>query len=597
MLGIANSDGEFLELPPGTKMELEQASPFLQFDGQLIGDFSTPLEVRLSPKNQKWLHWAGIMQTRIQNTGIDCSVYDNNLQHSIGKIKIESPTHNLQNANRASVSLFYLSGVASFFQDIKELKMRDVDFDGIRSYGWDGYNRSGAGFWAHIHQVLDAAPTSYDYAFYPVINKAWAGDDGQKNEVMNNVAYSGGQVNFQKLSTDGLELNAVVPFPYLKYVLEKIMQQVGWKIQGTILQDPDFVKCTLVNFQAIDYGFMSVKDAAKAIILGPTVEPGEHPSQVEFNLAQHMPDMSVAEFMLALKNRFGWWYDFDRRTKTITIQELQNVVGSRVKDYTLKAATIIPKKVAQSSKIYALKNEFYGEYANGQPSLESVKYMGEVQQLHHLPAPSKTQYAHTYLVLAENNYYICRETPGTDDDIYSYQFYAYNVYDVKPAGATDEITTKATCIGVEKYSTYLDLVPRMDLSGNWNEKTTSTATWGIHLLMFHGLKANKAGQPVPYACSHVYDSQGNLVSNWALAYQCKRFDGIEVGLYERAWKTILTSLQNAETFELSLYLSKAEMLDLKFSDTLIINGVKMYISKTRPMIPHDGTLVVECIRI
>ena len=599
MLGIAIKN-EFLDLPPGTRLESEKINGFLEFNSQLSGEYSMPLECRLTATNMRLLEFAGLIQTKVNNKGIDCAVYDAHNQVSVGKLKIESPKHNLNSANRGTISLYYLTGSAGFFQDIKDVKMYSADFGGARSFAWDNYAMAGPGFWSHIHAVINGDVNAFDYAFYPVVNKAWTENVGGTqitNEVMNNMVYSGGQVQFVKKATDNIELNVIVPFPYLHYVMKQVVAHVGWTIAGGILDDPDFKSITMINMQAIDWGFMSPQQAAHEIIFGPSATPGTHAATIQFDLADHMPDMSISEFLLAVKNRFGWWYSFDNQTKTITIHELQNVVASTIKDLTRYASPLIPKKVAQTAKIYSLKNEFVGEYAGGKPELKNVKYQGPVDLIADLPAPSLALADHTYLVRAENNFYICRPVPGATDDTYSWQFYAYNVYDVEPDGATESVTTKATCLGSEKYSAYLDLVPRIDMAGNWNRYSYNGTTWGIHLMMYKGKKNNKAAQPVPFATSGIYDSNGNVVANWSLAFECQLFDGTQVGLYHEKWEKMLQAISNPETFEFSLALPLAEYEQLKFSDTIIIDGVKMYLTKTKPVIPYNDELMVEAIRI
>src|SRR5690606_1113547 len=115
---------------------------------------------------------------------------------------------------------------------------------------------SGSGFWGHITTVVNAAPGSYDYAFYPIHNDDWKGRF-TTSPVMNRVFYESGIVKFSQYSHDGTPLfkdaYVIVPFPYLKYVLTKAVEFAGWTISGDPLDDDDFKKITLINFQAINW--------------------------------------------------------------------------------------------------------------------------------------------------------------------------------------------------------------------------------------------------------------------------------------------------------------------------------------------------------
>src|SRR5690348_5176953 len=109
MLGL-EINGEFLDLDPDTTLELEQENPFLQFGDDVLGEYSFPFEVRSTEKNLRLLNYAGFLQKRIDNTGVDAKAYDGTIQHSIGKIKIEKPSVNVNHNHDGKMSCYYLPG-------------------------------------------------------------------------------------------------------------------------------------------------------------------------------------------------------------------------------------------------------------------------------------------------------------------------------------------------------------------------------------------------------------------------------------------------------------------------------------------------------
>lgn len=587
MLGIAINN-EFLTLDPDTALEMERSNPFIQFGDEIQGDYSLPFNVKNTPVNLRLLQYAGLIQSRMDNTGIDAKAYDSGLQHSIGKIKIEKPQHHLMNSKDGSISCYYLTGFSSFYQDIKNVKLRSINVGGDRTFAWDSpeiytYLRNGNGFWGHIHKVIDASPGSYDYAFYPVINREWAGQY-VKSDVLNLMEYSSGQINFSSLTTDKRWANAIVPFPYLQYVLKQAVAHIGWRIEGDIFQDADFKKVTLLNFRAIDWGFYNPFATTRSALARTTIT---------FNLQDHLPDMTIAAFLLAIKNRFGFWYDFDRHSKVIRIKTLPDVALGTVKNMSTYASPIVLKTVNEEKKTYALRNEFIGNYSN--PNLKAVTYKGELSFISNLPAAADTLYGNCYLIISENNYYICRQ--NEDSQAWEWQLFAYNVSDYEPENANEDITTKATAVGSEKYDNYLDLVPRFDLNGEWVGQTDEQVSWNVHLLFYHGIRNNKSNQPYPFASSGIYDSKGQPVANWSLAFVCKKFDGTDVGLYALNWKKLLDTLNSNETFEVTLNLPLTEYLQLQFDDIISINNVRMYITKIKSKIPYTGSVTLECSRI
>jgi hypothetical protein len=593
---LAISIGEdYLDLQPGTTLEMEINNPYLQFSEALLGETSLPIPYKQTPGNLRKLEHAGLIQAKIDNKGIDAIAWDGDEQYSIGKLKHEKFNHNLNRIKDGSGSLIFQTGFSAFYQDIKDKRLRDVVVGGDRAFAFTDFARTGSnGFWQHLHAVIDAGAgygnSGYDYAFYPVINKEWyTGTDSLAVDVMNLMEYSGGSVNFKKTNDGHTRHNVIVPFPYLKYVLIQAAAAAGYQVEGDILNDADFNKITLVNFRAIDWHYN--RSPAKMIV---TLDAYPY-ANVSFNLQNHLPDISLSQFFLWLTNRFGWWYDFDRRNKIIRIKSLGDTALGAVKDMTKFASPLIPKKITQQKKAYSLRNNFITGFSDGPLSIAGTKYQGTVNLYSNLPAAAEALSSHSYLVIAENNYYICRSQEGAD--VWEWQLYAPNIYDKEQQGDSEDIVSGATTVGLEKYSAYLDFTPRIDSAGIWTGLSDTETEWGLHMLMYVGKRNNKAGNPVPLAINGIYDSAGVQVTEWSLCFECKKFDGSDVGLYERAWKKFITTLNANENFEVTLHLPRHEYMQLSFNDQLTIDGVRMYIKTIKPIVPYPGKIIAECSRI
>jgi hypothetical protein len=584
MLGIKIGT-EFLDLPPGLTIEQEEPNPFLQFDQEITGGYSLPFEVKSSPKNLRLLQYAGLHQKRIDNAGIDAQIFENGIQTNIGKIKIEKPTNNLNRVQDGTISCYLLTGSASFYQDVKNKNLRDIDTGGDRSFPWTDYT---SGFWQHVNDVLRGDPGSYDYAFYPVKNIGWLVDGTDSILIMNNTVLDSGipgilDQNFETKSG----INHIVPFPYLKFIMIKAAAAAGYVIEGDIFDDVDFKKITMINFHAIDWCTYK-----RASVGHYTYTPHD---TITFNISDCLPDMGIGEFFIALKNRFAWWYEFDTKGKRMTIQKLSDAAISTAKDYTQYASPVVVKTVAQDKKIYALRNQFATDLGDGAPDLKTVDYQGHLDAYTDLPAAAEGIFGRTYLVVEDNSFYICLQ--NDDTGVFEWQLYAYNIYDYAPDNSTEDITTAATTVGMEKNDDYLDYIPRIDAQGEWFGREDNDTTWGIHLCFFHGQRNNDSGDPYPYASPHIYDSTGAQVSEWGLPFECFKTDGTDVGLYTRNWKDILDLLNSDETLEMTLYLPYHEYLKLKFSNRIIIAGVLMFVSNKKSRKPYDGSVVLECVRI
>jgi hypothetical protein len=592
MLGI-KINGEFLDLLPDTQLEMEQNNPFLQFDDTVLGEYSLPIEIPTTAKNIRLTNYASLLQQKVDVKGIDAEVYINGFQHSVGKLKIEKPTINLNNAKLGTISAYYLTGISSFYQDVKDKKLVTINVGGDRIFAWDSASGfdfliDGNGFWGHIHKVIDAPVNTYDYAFYPVINKGFENAAGNPS-LLNYLLYNpgDGRVKFVHLTNDFNAINLVVPFPYLHYVLKKAVEYVGWRIEGDILNDPDFQKSTIYNTTAITWGGYS---GIPRVVFGLP--------QVKFNLQNHLPDVSIAGFLIALRNRFGWEFDFDRVMKTIRIKPLQGVAISGEKDMSGFSSPVIVKTVSADGKIYALKNNYTTDYQGGSVDLKKLNLQVDVQHFADLPPAIQANFGHVHLVISENNYYILR-TDETDG-IIKWMLLTYNVFDVLPDGYNQEITTDCVTMGMEQFTdnlNYEDFLPRMDAIGGFEGSGDEVPLSNIVLLFYHGKRPNKLGQPIPYASSHIYDSAGNQVANWSLSFKCKKYDGTEVGLYDLNWKKFLDTISAHETFEVTLNLPLVDFMQLHFSDIISINNVRMYVLKIKSFLPYKGQLQLECSRV
>lgn len=588
---------EYIDLSQDATLDMEQQNPFLQFNDEILGSYSLPFEILATSKNLRLTNYAGVVEKRVDNTGIDAIVSDNGMPHSRGKVKIEKSMINLNKTREGRISCYYLTGASGFWQDIRNKKLRDIDVGGDRSFIWDDYNHDGAGFWAHVLNVANGLAghgiSGYDYAFFPVINNDWYPSIPAHDFplVMNQFIYEDGKAGLIELPTPVIaQLTILVPFPYLVYVLKKAVEFTGWRIVGDILDDEDFKKITMLNFHAIDW--------ATPVWIYTWVK--KRAGNVTFNLKDNLPDIDISTFLIALKNRFGWWYDFDKASKIITIRHLKAQADNPAKDFTVFSSPLVTKTINQETKIYALTNDFATNLADGAPNYAQVKRGGDVNTVADLPVPTDAMYGQIWLVISENNFYICQIS---EDDPYplEWAFYTYNIYNVEPEGFTDEVKTKATTVGMEAVARtyyYFDFIPRIDNLGEWfGSPYEEETSWGIHLCFFHGLQPNKEGELYPYGSSHVYNSVGDQVGNWSLAFECKLLDGTDVGLYQREWKAFLDLLKSNEVIELILNLPFADYLNLSFLDQIVVRNTRMFIQTMKNTIPYNGSIKLECTRI
>ncbi len=582
MLGI-KIGGEHLDLVPGTTVSLERESPMLQFNQEIKGGYSLPLEIKNNDNNARILNWSASFQKKLNSIGRDCDILDNGFPLAIGKLKTERVAFNLNRSSANSISAYIVTEAADFYQDAKDKKLREINVGGDRSFDWDGLSTAGAGFWAHIHAVANAAVNAYDYAFYPVINEGWE-SRGTYPPIMNMVYYDLGQVQFPTnyVGLDVREINRIVPMPYLHYVLKKAFEFCGWKVTGAIFDDLDFLSATMLNFRAIDW--------AAAHDSGPVGYTPRDP--VVFNLQDHLPDITIPSFIIALKNLFGWMYDWDKSKKTCTIRFLRVLPEGAPRDITNITNPRPLKNVQTEQKTYALRN---GEEP---PDFSLVDLRAQVDTYQDLPAAAEALYGHVRLVVKENNYFICQQDEA---DNWIWELFTSNNFDYVPEGANEDINTDVRLPVMEFREVAPDswmLLPRMDNQGEWFGRTEGDSEWGIHLLLFHGVRFDLDNvQAYPYASTHIYDARLNQVADWGLTYRCFKTNGDDVGIYNTFWKPFLDMLKVNEELEIVCYMDRLEYLKLLFTDILVVDGVKLLIKTIKPTFPYKDVLTLVCWRI
>ncbi|MGN7786794.1 hypothetical protein ACTJIJ_19835 [Niabella sp. 22666] len=582
-------NNEYLDLYPNTVLELETNNAFLQFTEEVKGNFSLPFELPPTDKNIRLTRFVSKIQTK-SPAFIECICMRNGFQHSTGKLRIEQVNHHLSQIEKGKINVYYLFGVSDFYQDIKDKKLRSINMGGNRVFTFSGnandFYTTGS-FWTYMHQVLRGS-IQENFAIYPVRNDSfWS---GQTHPLIMNECFieNDGQLYLEKIpnhsSNQAKLANTLVPFPYLHSVLQAISAFIGWKFEGDILNDADFRKITLPNTLAIAWAFPIPPPINALIPLG----------RIEFDIAKNLPDVKISEFLIAIKNRMGWWYDFDFRTKTIKIRTLTSAAIGATKDVTEYAAPAIPQKIAQEPKAYAIRNSASG---NSKPDFKNVNKKSSVNTFANLPAPTDAQYKDVRLVKADNNFYICAGPENGSTTDLAWRFYAYNIYDYEPdASTTEDITTAAGTLGSEKFDDYLTLIPRFDNGGAIPGILDEEANWPILLLFYHGLRNNPSSKIYPYASNHIYDPTVIQVAEWGLTFECIRIDGVDVGLYARQWSPMLQVLNSSEEYEVLLNIPLAQYLQLLPSDRIVISGVRMFIKQRKEQIPYRGQITLITVR-
>ena len=130
MLGIQTSSGTFLDLAPGTSTQLERVSPFFSKE-DLAEEHSLPLSFPYTPLNARELGLPNHYYTRRIKKRIEgVRLYDNNNFSYTGDLVIETAELNVNDITKSKINGYFITGVSSFFQLVKNKKLRELELGG-----------------------------------------------------------------------------------------------------------------------------------------------------------------------------------------------------------------------------------------------------------------------------------------------------------------------------------------------------------------------------------------------------------------------------------------------------------------------------------
>lgn len=591
--------GEFIDLLPNTVLELEEENPFLQLTNEVQGQYSLPLSIPATEKNMRLLGYPNLLNIKKSTTGIEAVCITNGLQHSRGQVKLESGQSNLNASSRGTISIYYLFGISDFYKYVENKTLADCDYGPDISFPWRlTTNYAGDGFWAHVTTVMNSEPGAFDYAIFPVINAGgltryqaegpcilnYCGSIVEADGSAGNPYVKPGNYTLD-LSWVNFRLgwrNEICPFPYLKFVIQKLFATFGWSVQGSILNDPDFQKIVLLHNKIIDW-------------VGPSVASLNGSTQyVLWNLKDHVPRIKIGSFLLAFCNRFGWWLDFDYRKKNVTIKHRNNVVAERTQRNVIPAATY-NYKVNTDSKVYSIKQS-----AGGGEKINIDNLKGVVNNQHSLPVASAGVENQLYFVLGENAYYLC----VSDDNNFAWEKAADNTFDYIQADQTDEISTN--CLVPDSYFDLLRDMSRNSLNRNITvpyvniipaEGETEIFYIAYNLGMKDSYNANgQTDYKYPMATVGCYDNKGNRITNTALVFEFKDATS-ELGLFIKNWAYFLTFLQQREEITIQVPFTIADMLTIDYTKTLVIRNTEYFIKNPHLTLPLKGFANMELVRV
>jgi hypothetical protein len=292
------SNGTPIVLTPGTSVQLEYNSPL--FDEEVLqGNFSYGLSVPAAPNGEVYGYPELPENAASAPRELPATLSDDGhvLLEGIQQLRAASPT-------RYAVNV--IGGLNAVVGQLHQRKIHSFCYGGPRTLPLfvplEPQYPAMPGIVAHANDVV-RNPKDYDYVFAPLANPSfldpekpnpntfvnpWAHEPepifGQPEEGTFAYFFTVGQVPGS--SSPPPEQPPMCPFPWLRYVLSSIFSEAGFRIEQEAFMPGELADLVIAGNACINSADMLGFPAA-------------------FQLADVLPDLTVAELLYKLRNDFG----------------------------------------------------------------------------------------------------------------------------------------------------------------------------------------------------------------------------------------------------------------------------------------------------
>ncbi|WP_128544093.1 hypothetical protein [Larkinella soli] len=303
MIEIRNLEGETLQVNPGQRLTIEQAST-LMTDDELPGSFSYPISFPLNDANRRFLQYAYRpdalearmelpVQVRLEGHLYRRCTFRYRIQDGKGDGFLKIDSGELGEKLRK--------------QTLLEAIPDAIDL-GVGLTITNGIAVPGA---MKLYATLD--PGREPFTFFPVRNEgfmepvtefnstklAWY----QRQDGIN--AYNTFSSSFVVDTPLKLGFHAV-PFFYLRWVLDRLMRGLGYRLEGD---------------------WIDLEETSRLVIFNQTAMMSASRSGSPFRIqaGMHLPDMTVSDFLRAIRQKYGLTFVFNAQAGVCRIRTFDSL--------------------------------------------------------------------------------------------------------------------------------------------------------------------------------------------------------------------------------------------------------------------------------
>lgn len=369
--------------------------------------------------------------------------------------------------------------------------------------------------------------------------------------------------------------HTAIPFLYLKDILLQIFRKLKITVTGEFLDDPRLANFLIFNNRTLDFlritwfGVEQVR-VADSVLSGEANGLGqwryENVLSDRISLGNHVPDVTVTEFLKALKSYFGLVYEFNTLQNRVNIRYISTVIQQRsVLDLT-----------KQVSRLYSITHKketgIAFSYANPDPLLSDgakvIPASPDYTVTNYLALDALDAALQEIAFVSSLRAYFRFVPDGDDPPFWQLEAFIQQSDPESPNTRTWNISLVPLVDGFISGRK----MPSIECTANAPEAGLTNTDCGIRLFAYYGMQDD--GEDVPYAFASATRYTAKEVSSET------QYD-LDIRSEDSypAWQHLEQLIDRAKYFECALLLSESDIISMSKTPKIRIANIDYLIDE------------------
>lgn len=589
-------NNEPLDISQTNDAELQQSSPLFGIE-QSIAEFSTPITILYSDRNNRLLQHYFLELTSKTKISLPVVIYENNTFSNNATLVIETTNLHRYLSSKASLTGYLLLNISNFFNDTKDKLMSALDLGGLRSFNYTTLDPtdSSDGYWQHFQDTWNFGD---DYIMVPAHNPA---NPAVHISAVDGVAHDNSEwMNMLADHALATYVVSVYPFIKLKYLLEHCLAENGWAADFTGIINTDWQKLILYPYSGIDV-------ANSNTFFDDDTTPGLNVIFVPFTHVQYClnqfvdPTVTCSTFVLQWCTRLGWAPVIDGGKKIIRFVALKDNQSFVKKDWTKYAQPATLEDYKDDPPIISYKTKYTGNDGfSSDQDITGFKVGNPVASKFSLPAVDPLYDNVIIFSEAENQYYT--QVFDNDADTRTWLPYRDNIYDDAIDNSTLDIESEAGTVA--SYWALYGTIGDVDYYALmlYSEQSKLEAP-GIRAVFFLGMSTDKKTDGTDGDNSYPFSSAINFLPGsstpavaWANVWKYQK-GGVEYGIENYWYKPWIDATSTGATVTMDFNLPLHELVNFRWDDKILVGNVQYLAMQLNRPFPFKNTVQMVLRRL